>query len=201
MRSPDAANGESQRTPVDGRIARGIDRRKSIIAAALRVIEQHGVAGVSHRSVAAEAGVRPSLVAYYFSTLDDLLVAAMTAASEEYDLQFAELLESGVAPLDAIVTILADAGGSGRGRALAEREMVLMAARRPALRPLTTAWADLVGRAVATYTSDPVTIEALVAITDGICAQLLLSDDDAAMSRVEILGHLQRTLGLPSNAG
>ncbi|TDW30954.1 TetR/AcrR family transcriptional regulator [Cryobacterium psychrophilum] len=198
MRSPDTADSTPHRTPEDGRIARGIDRRKSIIAATLRVIEGHGVAGVSHRTVAAQADVRPSLVAYYFSTLDDLLVAALTCASEEYDLQYASLLERGSAPLVAIATIIADAGGSGRGRALAEREMILMAARRPALRSLTTKWPDLVGRAAAIHTSDPVAIEALVAITDGICAQVLLSDENDPISPDEILAHLHRTLGLPA---
>jgi len=197
MRSPDSTD----RPPTDGRIARGIDRKQSIIAATLRVIEAHGVAGVSHRTVAAQADVRPSLVAYYFSTLDDLLVAALTCASDEYDLQYASLLEGGLSPLEAIAALLADAGGTGRGRALAERELVLMAARRPALRPLTTKWPDLVGRAAAAHTSDPVVIEALVAITDGICAKVLLSNENAPVSRSEILAQLRRTVDLPANAG
>jgi len=197
MSSPDSA----ERAPQDGRIARGIDRKKSIIAATLRVIEAHGVVGVSHRTVAAQAGVRPSLVAYYFSTLDDLLVAALTCASEEYDLQYASLLKGGLSPLEAIAMMLSDAGGTGRGRALAEREMILMAARRPALRPLTTKWPDLVGRAAAVHTTDPVTVEALVAITDGICARVLLADENAPVSRDDILAHLRRTVGLPATAG
>ena len=62
---------------MDGRRARGEQRRSELLAATLTVIERDGVAGVSHRAVAAVADVSVASITYHFPTLDDLLVAAL----------------------------------------------------------------------------------------------------------------------------
>ena len=95
---------------VDGRRVRGERRRSAIIAATLAVVERDGVAGVSHRAVAREAGVPASSALYYFATLDDLLVAALTAAAEEYARQFDALCRRGNDPL-AVANVVAAADG------------------------------------------------------------------------------------------
>jgi DNA-binding transcriptional regulator YbjK len=69
------------RQGVDGRRARGEQRRNELLAATLAVIERDGVAGVSHRRVAAVADVSVASITYHFPTLDDLLVAALQSAS------------------------------------------------------------------------------------------------------------------------
>ncbi|WP_051684107.1 TetR/AcrR family transcriptional regulator [Blastococcus sp. URHD0036] len=48
-----------------------------------RLMIQDGYAAVSYRAVAAEAGVTPSLVQYYFPSLDELLGAAVRRRSEQ----------------------------------------------------------------------------------------------------------------------
>lgn len=58
------------------RQARGERRRREIAAAALRIVEQEGLDGVTHRRVAAEAGVPLASTTYYFSSLEDLMEAA-----------------------------------------------------------------------------------------------------------------------------
>ena len=68
---------------VDGRKARGEKRREEIIAAALRVIEREGVAGVTHRTVATEAGVPTTSTTYHFTSLDDLGAAIAEAAGHK----------------------------------------------------------------------------------------------------------------------
>lgn len=175
----------------DGRLARGERRRASIIASTLRDIEERGVAGVTHRTVAERAGVRPSLVAYHFATLDDLLVAALESAAAQYREQYEALVADGTAPLAAIARIVADASGPGRACALAERELILLAARRPALRPLTTHWSELVAQAVSGHTTDPQAVQVVIAVTDGICTRILLGeadiDADAIHARLERL--------------
>lgn len=45
--------------------------------AAIRVLEGDGLASVSHRVVAAEAGVSVALTTYHFGTLDGLLGASL----------------------------------------------------------------------------------------------------------------------------
>lgn len=53
------------------------DRRQRIIDAAIRVVAGRGIAGLSHRAVAAEADVPLGSTTYHFASLDDLLIAAL----------------------------------------------------------------------------------------------------------------------------
>lgn len=53
------------------------DTRAAILAAARDRFAAQGYAGSSVRSIAAEAGVDPSLVHHYFGSKDDLFVAAL----------------------------------------------------------------------------------------------------------------------------
>lgn len=178
----------------DGRRARGRRRREEIIAATLRVVERDGVAGVTHRTVAREADVPASSAVYYFATLDDLLVAALTAASDTYMDQLRNIDGD---PVEGLARIIADAGGPGRGRALAERELTLLAARRPALRPTSRRWREAVAEVAHRYTDDPSRVQQFVAIADGLCVRVLLSGDEPgseAPSTQQITELLRRSL-------
>ncbi|MFE0153375.1 TetR/AcrR family transcriptional regulator [Nonomuraea sp. NPDC059007] len=178
----------------DGRKARGERRRREIIEATLRVIEREGVAGVTHRSVAAEAGAPPSLALYYFATLDDLLVAALTAASGEYARQLRAIIDEGRDGVDGLAQLISDAAGPGRARALAERELTMLATRRPALRPIAGHWRATVAEMARQYTDDPILIRSLVAASDGVCAGVLLDDNPIPYSEIRAL--LRHALGL-----
>ncbi|MFE8100848.1 TetR family transcriptional regulator [Brenneria goodwinii] len=171
----------------DRRRLRGEVRRQKLIAATLVVVERDGVAGVTHRSVAKEADVPASSAIYYFATIDDLLLAALTAAAEEYAAQLEALIASGRDEIDGIAEMIADASGSGRQRALAERELTLQAARRPALRPISKHWRNLVARAAGKHTNDPLTIQSVVVAADGICAIALLEDQPISSDEVNVL--------------
>lgn len=177
--------------PEDGRRLRGDARRRKLIAATLAVIERDGVAGVTHRSVAKEAQAPASSAVYYFATLDDLLVAALTAAAQDYAAQFAALMDQGRDEIEAIAEIIADASGPGRRRALAERELTLLAARRPVLRPIARHWRDLVAGAARRRTDNPLTIQGVVAAADGVCAKALLDDQPITATEVgRLLRHI-----------
>jgi DNA-binding transcriptional regulator YbjK len=65
------------------RNARGEARRKSVIDAALRVVGEKGLAGLTHRAVATEADITPGLTTYYFPSVDDLLEATLSSFVEE----------------------------------------------------------------------------------------------------------------------
>lgn len=51
------------------------ERRKSLIAAATRVLARDGAAGTSVRAIAQEAGVSPGLVTHHFGGMDALIAA------------------------------------------------------------------------------------------------------------------------------
>ncbi|ALE73793.1 TetR family transcriptional regulator [Pseudonocardia sp. EC080610-09] len=162
----------------DGRRARGDRRRTELIAATLRVVERDGAAGVTHRAVAREAEAPASLATYYFATLDDLLVAALTDVCRHYETVLESTLASGEDPLTGLARLLSESGTeTGRGRALAERELSTLAARRPALRGLAHGWRRKVADIARTRTDDPTAVAALIAAADGLCASVLLADD------------------------
>ncbi|MFB7596991.1 TetR/AcrR family transcriptional regulator [Streptomyces sp. NPDC056160] len=152
-------------------------RRQRIIDAAIRVVGEKGIAGLSHRTVAAEADVPLGSTTYHFATLDDLLVAALRQANEG----FAEAVAAHGAlagPDPDLARELAAAMGEwlagDRTGVELEYELYLAALRRPALRPVAAEWADGLAALLARHT-DPVTARALVALVDGICLQVLLT--------------------------
>lgn len=153
-------------------------RRRRIIDAAVRVVGRKGIAGLSHRSVAAEADVPLGSTTYHFATLDELLVAALRQAGEGFARVLAAHPEPGEGDGDDLAGELARVlgewlGGDRTGVEL-EYELYLAALRRPALRPVAAEWADAVAEPLARRT-DPVTARALVALMDGICLQVLLT--------------------------
>jgi TetR/AcrR family transcriptional regulator, regulator of biofilm formation and stress response len=163
---------------LDGRKLRGRRRRAQIIEATLAIVHRDGASGVTHRTVAKQAGITTSLTLYYFATLDDLLVAALTSVTDEYTHRIRELIDSDD-PLAGLALLIAESAGPGRERALAERELSTLAARRPALRPIARRWRENVAALARTQTDEPDAVEALVAVSDGLCANILLNDDRA----------------------
>jgi DNA-binding transcriptional regulator YbjK len=164
-----------------------------LIDATLALVERGGVPAVSHRAVAAEAGVAAASVRYHFGSIDDLLLAALSTATEEW----ADALRGHDvdAHLAALATFLADDSAHHRERALAEYELYLLAARRPALRPAALAWLD-VAIGPLEPELDALGRRALAAALDGLCMQGLLTDDPPDAATVEAV--LRRATGLPA---
>ena len=72
--------------------------RALIVKATLELIREEGYASVSTRRVAAQAGLKPSLVHYYFPTTDDLLLAVSRIGEEESD----RMIETALASEDPV---------------------------------------------------------------------------------------------------
>ncbi|MFB7507745.1 TetR/AcrR family transcriptional regulator [Streptomyces broussonetiae] len=152
------------------------ERRQRIIDAAIRVVGRDGIAGLSHRSVAAEADVPLGSTTYHFATLEELMVAALRQANEGFGRMLAERLpQGGRGDLAAELAGALGAwlGGDRTGVEL-EYELYLAALRRPALRPVAAEWTEDAAALLARRT-DPVTARALLALMDGICLQVLLT--------------------------
>ncbi|MCX5080951.1 TetR/AcrR family transcriptional regulator [Streptomyces sp. NPDC056121] len=154
------------------------ERRQRIIDAAIRVVGEKGIGGLSHRSVAAEADVPLGSTTYHFKTLDELLVAALRQANEGFAKALAgsAVFEVPRARLAAgLAAVLGEWLAGERTGVELEYELYLAALRRPALRPVAAEWGEGVADELARRT-DPVTARALVALMDGICLQVLLTD-------------------------
>jgi TetR/AcrR family transcriptional regulator, regulator of biofilm formation and stress response len=177
----------------DGRRARGEKRRAQIIEATLAVVKRDGAAGVTHRSVAKEAGITTSLSAYYFDTLDDLLVAALSSVADVYTARMRHIIDHDKDKLGGLAQLIVESAGPGRDRALAERELSTLAARRKALQPLARRWREDVAELAATITDDSRAIAALVAASDGLCTSILI--DNAPADPTYVHAVLRQALG------
>ncbi|MEK9522168.1 TetR/AcrR family transcriptional regulator [Streptomyces sp. NPDC087908] len=153
------------------------DRRDRIVDAALRVAARSGIAGLSHRTVAAEADVPLGSTTYHFGSLDELLVAALRKANEDFARLLREHPVLSAPDTDtaaALARLMGEWISGERAQVELEYELYLAALRRPALRPVAAEWAETVVDALSRRT-DPVTARALVALVDGICLQSLLT--------------------------
>ncbi|WP_030706995.1 TetR/AcrR family transcriptional regulator [Streptomyces sp. NRRL F-2580] len=180
------------------------DRRQRIIDAAIRVVGAKGIAGLSHRSAAAEADVPLGSTTYHFKTLDDLLVAALRQANEGFARAVADSAALADPEADlarTLARLLGELLAADRSGVELEYELYLAALRRPALRPVASQWCESVSGALAERT-DPVTARALVAVMDGIGLQVLLTDTpyDEPYAR-EVLGRVLRGSGSSGPSG
>jgi DNA-binding transcriptional regulator YbjK len=172
------------------------DRRQRIIDAAIRVVAERGIDGLSHRSVAAEADVPLGSTTYHFTTLDDLLVAALRQVCVEPPTAIEDwrrhLRRDG--PLaDRLTGLLEETMAGDRGRARVEYELYLAALRREALQPVAAEWIDSAVAMLSRYTADIATARALIALIDGLLLQLLLTG--RPFDREEAREALARVIG------
>ncbi|ASU80592.1 TetR family transcriptional regulator [Actinopolyspora erythraea] len=166
----------------DGRRAKGERRRREIIDATLRVIERDGTPRVSHRNIAREAGVPPASVVYYFESIDGVLIAALLESCETMIAELRALTERVVDDpegwANATAEMLSRMVREQRGRTLAEYELYLLAARRPALRPAARRWIEVAaGYVHDTGTRDTGAVSALLAAIDGLLMQALIAEE------------------------
>jgi AcrR family transcriptional regulator len=118
----------------DGRRQRGAASRRVILDAAAALITRNGVGGLTHRSVAEQAGVPLARVGYHFPTVDDLMVAATARYLEQFDERLAAMATSAVHDgrpmVEACTDFLAELIGEGAQEFLAVVEVRLALHRR-----------------------------------------------------------------------
>lgn len=173
----------------DGRRRKGQQRRQLLLLATMQVIERDGVAAVTQRTVAKQADLPPSAVMYYFPTIDDLIVATMTACNDSYLRQLAEIADGDNA-LDRLAELIADGAGRNRSQLAAEYELFLMAAHRPALRAEVARWTEALDDFFAPLVDDGVRRAGVTAAVDGLFLRCFCGDDPPDAG--EILDILQR---------
>lgn len=118
---------------------RGKQRKSLLLEATIRVMAERGLAGVTHRAVATEAGVSASSTTYFFDSLDDMIGEAVSdalATEMERLAVFRERVQSqdydGPAVIDEFIEYLR---GNRDASTIAQFEAYLFASRRPELQP------------------------------------------------------------------
>ncbi|MFH8487455.1 TetR/AcrR family transcriptional regulator [Streptomyces longisporoflavus] len=145
-------------------------RRERILAAALDHIADEGVAGVSHRKIAARAAVPLGSMTYHFNGIDDLLREAFALFAGHIVAVFERHLGGVEGPDQAreAVTDLIHTLSEGSQRDLVlTQELYTLAARRPEYRELTQAWMRR-SRHLLERHFDPDTARQLDALIEGL---------------------------------
>jgi TetR/AcrR family transcriptional regulator, regulator of biofilm formation and stress response len=154
------------------------DRRRRIAEAALRVIEDRGVEGLTHRAVAAAADVPLGSTTYYFKDKDDLLASALEVAERRTTQMLTELLARFVEGADlaaGLAELTEELTLRQRGRLVLDYQLYLAALYRPAIRPLSARWAEETLDVISPRT-DPLTASALGFAFEGVLFQSILLD-------------------------
>ena len=153
------------------------DRKDRIVDAAIEVIAEHGVAGTTHRLIAAAADVPLGSLTYHFSSLEDLRTQAFQRHAERMSVNYAAHFD-GVQTREQFVEavtdlIHSDAGADAHDWSIAY-ELYLAALRDPALRTVTETWMRT-SRAVLERFADPTTARGVDALIEGLVMHRTLS--------------------------
>jgi DNA-binding transcriptional regulator YbjK len=153
------------------------DRHDRIVEATVDVIAEHGVAGTTHRLIAAAADVPLGSLTYHFTGLGDLRAQAFTRHAEQmaakYEAHFAGV-RSTEDVVEAVTDLIhGDAGADDRDWTVAY-ELFLAALRDPALRTVTESWMRR-SRSVLERFVDPTTSRGVDALIEGLVMHKVLS--------------------------
>ncbi len=168
------------------------DRRTDILDAALRVLAEQGMRGLTHRAVDATAGIAPGSTSYYFRSRSALVTGCVTRLVEiDKAVAAPEVAAAPPAGLvDTLVGVAVAMATTGRHRTVARYELSLASAREPHLRAALVAGGDTI-RALGAHTlaaagaPDPTAAAAeLAALLDGLVLTALVRgpDEPAALA-------------------
>jgi len=146
----------------------GVSRRDAIVEATLRIIGERGADAVTHRVVAAEAGVPLASTTYYFASKDALVREAFELVIDRsLALVEAHAAAPDGSPVDRLVA-LAVAQLADRSAPLAAQfELMLEAGRRPGLRDLAARWDVGYRAAVVALVGDELDVDVAICLLEG----------------------------------
>jgi DNA-binding transcriptional regulator YbjK len=170
------------------------DRRARIAGAAITVVAEQGIEGLTHRKVAAAAGVPLGSTTYHFASLDELVAAALDQAADR-SVAALRSWERDLPPDADLPAALADfvirSIGEKRADTVAEYNLYALALHRPSLRRAAVAWDDALAEVLCART-DPLTGQMLGVLLCGLIMQAVLRDD--LLERADLEARLRRAL-------
>lgn len=168
------------------------ERRDRIIDAALALIAEAGVAGVSHRKVAARAGVPLGSMTYHFTSMHELLFAAFTRFSTSVSLRFEARMADATdfhSAQEAVADLICFDVVASQHELVLTHELYTLAARELNYRALTREWMQRSRRALERHFSAD-TARQLDAMIEGLSIHRAL--DTEPTNRAFVLASVQR---------
>lgn len=164
-------------------------RRERIARAAIQVVAERGVDKLTHRAVAAAAGVPLGSTTYYFATLDDLLASALKQAAED-DVAHIQAWARELQGQDDLAAALTDLVlrylGPARPQTLVGHQLYIAALHRPALRHLSQEWDAALAELFASCT-DQTTGQVLAALFCGLLFQHIVRESVPSRDEIETI--------------
>jgi DNA-binding transcriptional regulator YbjK len=171
---------------------KGERRRQSLVAAAAALLVEGGFDAVRHRAVAERADLPLASTTYYFSSLDDLVTAAVEHQARgelERGRALLEALPAERRDLDSVIDLVLDqllgrrAGEGDAESVLLRYERLVATFRRPYLRPLMRTLGtelrvlllEILARSDTAV--DERRLEQLIALVDGAVVNALIEVD------------------------
>ncbi|PWG64999.1 TetR/AcrR family transcriptional regulator [Bifidobacterium callitrichidarum] len=146
------------------------DRKQRIIEACLTVVAERGVAGTSHRVVAAAAHVPLGSMTYYFDGMHDLLHQAFDRFADRSIAAFAARMDAARTPEEACEAIAAsvehDVLATERDTVIT-LEFYTLAARDESFRDISDRWMGAVQQELSRF-FDARTVALLDAMIEGL---------------------------------
>ncbi|MFC7529914.1 TetR family transcriptional regulator [Actinoplanes sp. GCM10030250] len=162
------------------------DRKDRIIDATIRVIAEHGVAGTTHRLIAAAADVPLGSLTYHFTGLDDLRTQAFRRHAERMSATYAAHFD-GVSTreqlIDAVTALIHGDAGADRDDWAIAYELYLAALRDPVLREVTESWMRT-SRAVLERFVDPATARGVDGLIEGLVVHKILATSPVPIEEI-----------------
>lgn len=162
-------------------------RRDRIVDACLDVVAEHGVAGTSHRRVAAAADVPLGSMTYHFAGMDELLRAAFTrfadGVADRFEAELAAAPDRDAAA-DVVTRLVTGVVLAEPRELVLSHELYTLAAREPAYRDVTNRWMTRSRAALGRHV-DPTTARLLDAFIEGMSIHRALDTaphDDAVVA-------------------
>jgi DNA-binding transcriptional regulator YbjK len=165
------------------------ERRARIAKAAIQVVAERGIEGLTHRAVAAAAEVPLGSTTYHFATLDDLIEVALHEAAENNVRELREW-EQALAPDADFAAALAELVMGYihelYPHTVVEYDLYVAAMHRPRLRPASAAWDDALIELFRSRT-DPLTGRLLAGLFCGLLMQAALAEPQPDHTEIEAL--------------
>jgi DNA-binding transcriptional regulator YbjK len=172
--------------------SKGERRRQELVTAAAALLRSGGFDAVRHRAVAERAGLPLASTTYYFSSLEELVTAAVERTGRDELAEVREQLDAlpdGALDTADLVELILDhligpeSRDGGLEAALLRYERLVGAGRRPYLAPLMRKLRDEFDALLAEILArsgrklDPVAVRDLVSLVDGAVVSALIESD------------------------
>jgi DNA-binding transcriptional regulator YbjK len=156
----------------DGRLARGAARRGMLLGAAVDVVATTGSGSLTHRAVAAKAGVSIASVTYHFPSIGDLRRGTLEHAGSTIGLELASLVLAASARVEETPEICAAFAvrlvTDRRVETAAVFELIIAAAHDDELRPVVALFNDRLTDLLVPYEGDERSAQTVGAAIQGL---------------------------------